>query len=1256
FRRGTDKRGYCALGSVKTNVGHLDAAAGVAGLIKTVQALRHRELPPSLHFSSPNPKIDFARSPFFVNAALRPWERRNGTPLRAGVSAFGMGGTNAHAVLEEAPAPPPASPARPWQLLALSARTASALEAATDRLAAHLRGHPELALADVAFTLREGRRAHAHRRTLAVRAGEDAAALLAARAPGRMADGVAAGRPSIAFLFPGLGDHYPGMGRGLYDAEPVYRAEVDRCAALLLPHLGFDLRDVLFPPDAPSADAASTNGGADGTGAANGKPDLRRMLGRGAETDAAGERLNRTDAAQPAVFVTGWALAKLWEHRGIRPEAVIGHSLGEYVAACVAGVFTLPDALELVAARARWIQALPSGAMLAVSLSPAQVLPLLAPGTSIAAVNAPETCVVAGPADAVEAVRLRVAQAGAVARLLPTTHAFHTPMMAPVAERLMALLARMALRPPAIPLLSNVTGTWLADDEARDPAYWARHLCETVQFDAGVETLLREPGRVLVEVGPGQTLGTFVRQRPRDATRPVPPIVPSLRHAYEAAADEAVHLSALGRLWAAGAEPDWRVLRQGERRRRVPLPTYPFERTRLWVDPSPRHPAPAAPGAAGGLVKEPDLRDWFHLASWRRTLGPPPAAGPDTRQGWLVLADEEGVGKAVAARLAELGQRVAMVLPGEAFARGPEGWAVRPGEPDDFRALFAALARDGQAPHHVLHFWALPAAPEEAPDAALARWGERGWHSLRALAAALDAEGGLRPVRVQVVASETAKVESGDRVVPEKALLLGALKVMGQEEGRLACRSVDVGAAEPGTAAWERRTGRILDELLSAAAEPAAAWRGALRYAQGWEPAPIAGDAPPTRGPRENGVYLVTGGLGRVGMLLAGWLARGVRARLVLTRRTPFPPPGEWDAWLAGHPDGDGTSRRIRAIRQMEAAGAEVRVAAVDVADEAAMRAVVEDARLRWGRLDGVIHAAGVLDGPSLDRRLATLTRGDAEAQFRAKVVGTRVLERVVPPETEVVLLVSSMSAVLGGFGFGGYAAANTFLDALAAARDGAGGTAWLSAGWDDWPDVLSPDEAAAGGRAPAGLSMTVPEALEAFRRSWACATAPHLAVAVGALRARLERWVSAPAAEPAAADDGDTPRSPRALLGIEEPYVAPRTALERELEQLWGQLLGVAEIGVHDDFFRLGGHSLLGTRLIGRVRQEMGAELPIQALFRAPTVAKMAAEVAELRLRDADPALLAGLLDEVRDLDPAQVRALLEAGDDGPAAAAEGA
>ncbi|HEX2201827.1 MAG TPA: amino acid adenylation domain-containing protein [Longimicrobium sp.] len=593
------------LGSVKTNVGHLDAAAGVTGVIKAVLALEHGEIPPSLHFETPNPRIEFGRSPFFVNTALRPWPR-GAAPRRAGVSSFGLGGTNAHLVLEEAPVPAPSGPSRPWQLLVLSARTPAALDAATERLAAHFRAHPDENLADAAFTLREGRRAFPFRRAVVVGPGEDAASLLEARPALRAADGLATeGRRGVAFLFPGLGEHYVGMGRGLYASEPVFREVVDRCAGLLQPHLGADVREVLYPPESASDAAPPENGGA------KGGFDFRKLVGRApAEADPAAERLNRTELAQPTVFVVGYALAKLWESWGVTPEAVIGHSLGEYVAACVAGVLSLEDALALVAARAKAIAALPGGAMLAVTLSAEDARAFLVEGTAIATVNAPELCVVSGPHEAVEEVRRRVTEAGHLARPLPTTHAFHSPMMEPAAAPLSALVAGMTLRAPAIPLVSNVTGTWMTGAEATDPRYWVRHLTGTVRFAEGLGALLEED-RVLLEVGPGQSLGAFARQRPRAEGEPAPAVASSLRHAHEATADEAHLLGALGRLWAAGARLDWARFQAGERRRRIPLPTYPWERARYWVDVRPAAPvdAPVASSArvetAGAAAETP---------------------------------------------------------------------------------------------------------------------------------------------------------------------------------------------------------------------------------------------------------------------------------------------------------------------------------------------------------------------------------------------------------------------------------------------------------------------------------------------------------------------------------------------------------------------------------------------------------------------------------------------------------------------------
>ncbi|MCP4661294.1 MAG: amino acid adenylation domain-containing protein, partial [bacterium] len=587
FRAGTDATGFCALGSVKTNVGHLNTAAGVTSLIKTVLALEQRRIPPCVHFERPNPEIDFAAGPFYVPTALDEWPSPGDAPRRAGVSSFGIGGTNAHVVLEEAPPRAPSS-SRRWQLLVLSARTESALATAGGNLAEFLTDHPDGDLADVAYTLQVGRRAFDHRLIQVCRDRREAAAAL--RDPQGLLSAAARTERPVAFLFPGLGDQYVGMAADLYRDEPVFREEIARCAELLGPHLELDLRDLLFPA-AGSAPAAGGD-----------KPDLRRMLGRGdGERDAAAERLNRTAIVQPAVFTVEYALARLWMAWGVRPAAMLGYSVGEYVAACLAGSLTLEDALVLVARRARMIERVPGGAMLAVPRPEAEVRELLGESLSLAAVNGPELCVVAGPAETVAALEEELAADGVVTRRLQTAHAFHSRMLEPIFEPFAELVGGVALRAPEIPWISNLTGRRISAREATDPRYWARHMCRTVRFADGVAALWQEDDFILLEVGPGQSLSTLARQHP--ASTPAADeagdrvALASMRHAWDPQDDQAVMLTTLGRLWLEGGSVDWDGFYAREDRRRVPLPTYPFERRRYWIEPV--RPEPAAGTAAG---------------------------------------------------------------------------------------------------------------------------------------------------------------------------------------------------------------------------------------------------------------------------------------------------------------------------------------------------------------------------------------------------------------------------------------------------------------------------------------------------------------------------------------------------------------------------------------------------------------------------------------------------------------------------------
>ena len=514
----TEKKNFCAIGSVKTNIGHLDVAAGVSGLITTVLALKHKQLPPSLNFERPNPRIDFENSPFFVNSKLTEWKNGNG-PRRAGVSSFGIGGTNAHVIVEESPRRESFDSLRPWQLLTVSAKSREARDAATARLVSHLQNHLELNLADVAYTLQVGRRAFAHRRMLVCRDVSDVMEV-SQRGQKRIEDGnQVAEKPSVVFMFPGQGTQYVGMTQELYQHEPLFRKHFDRCCDLLRTHLQLDLRDVLYPLEGNKS--------------------------------AAEEQLRRTSVTQPALFSIEYALAQMWMKWGIVPRAMIGHSIGEYVAACVAGVMSLEDALSLVARRGSMMQELPGGAMLAVPLPETDILEIMGEGLSLAAVNNSSLCVVSGDEEAINKFAETLSAQGVNWRLLHTSHAFHSEMMDQVLAEFAREVSKVKLSAPKIPYISNVTGTWIQNAEAIDPQYWAMHLRQTVRFAAGLDELSKEPGGILLEVGPGKTLTMLAQGRADRSSGRV--LLTSLRHADEQGSDEAFLLTTLGRLWLAGA-------------------------------------------------------------------------------------------------------------------------------------------------------------------------------------------------------------------------------------------------------------------------------------------------------------------------------------------------------------------------------------------------------------------------------------------------------------------------------------------------------------------------------------------------------------------------------------------------------------------------------------------------------------------------------------------------------------------------------
>jgi acyl transferase domain-containing protein len=1170
FRSGTRRNGYCALGSVKSNIGHLDAAAGVASLIKTILALRHREIPATLHFTAPHPEIDFARSPFYVCQQRTDWRPEAG-PRLAGVSSFGIGGTNAHVIVQEAPVREPSGPSRPWQILPLSARTRAALDRATLDLAAHLREHLDQPLADVAYTLQLGRRSFSHRRVITCQSQAEALQALENSESSRCVTLHQERRNSpVVFMFPGQGAQHVQMGAALYQHEPVFREALDRCAAELQPHLGLDLRTVLYSPAENAASAAST--------------------------------LLQTAIAQPALFAVEYAQARLWQSWGIQPSAMIGHSLGEYVAACLAGVMPLADALRLVARRGALMQAQPPGAMMAVPLSADEVQAAVRTSgwegaLSLAAVNGPTLCVVSGESAVIDQFQAMLAAQGRDGRRLHTSHAFHSAMMDPVLAPFTECVRGVRLQPPTIPYLSNLTGTWIQAAQATDPAYWVNHLRHPVRFHDGIRTLTEDESRVLLEVGPGRTLATLARQ----ASPGRAGILASGRAPQEEGSDLADAAGALGRLWLAGVEPDWPRYYSGQRRQRVPLPTYPFERKRFWIEPQKR--AEAVKASRHGLVKRADVSQWFYLPAWKSAARP--QSQPTMEQNactWLVFADRTGLGAELIRRLNAAGHTVRRVTPGDAFSSaGPSAWVLRPGCPEDYGALATALRHAGRLPQRMVHLWSLdaPGAGEDGLRAAQ----DLGFYSLLHWVQAWNQAGLAEPVQLRVVTHQALEVTGDEELDPVQATTLAACRVIPQECHSIAVGSIDLhwSSAHRGL---ESCVDGLLEELTADAVEPVVAWRGRQRWLPAYEPIALQN---PTVSPwQERGAYLITGGLGGVGMVLAECLARDARARLVLISRTSLPPREDQDAWLKDHAPTDPVSRRIERVRALEALGAEVLTVAADVADEGQMRVALAQARARFGQLHGVIHAAGELD-KSTFLPVTQLGREACERQFLSKVTGLRVLERLLRDDPPAFcLLTSSLSAVLGGLGYCAYAAANAYMDAFARQQNRAAGTRWMSVNWDEWHLGAGTGE---GQTAVARAAILPREGADAFRRLVSTRQLAQVIVSTSELEPRVNQWVRLASLR----RDLETPDSTVSVHSrpnLSTAYTAPEGDMERTIAAIWQKLLGIGQVGRHDNFFELGGHSLLATQLLSRLRQAFEVDLPLPAIFDAPTPAELARRV----------------------------------------------
>ncbi len=944
FREWTSANSFCALGSLKSNLGHADVAAGVAGLIKVVLSMKHRQIPGTRHFQQANPLIPFAETPFFVTDELRPWD--GPAPLRAGVSSLGVGGTNAHVVVEEGFASDSERSSRPLQILPVSAKTEAAADGMSSRLA-HFVEKSAPNLADAAFTLQTGRGEFACRRAVVAADCLEASRAFDVRGQAGIISGTAGEQPlKVAFLFPGGGAQHAAMGRELYEREPVFRDALDECRVRMRAATGLDLFLPMFRSD--TSDSA----------------------------------MERASLGLPALFAVEFALAQLWRSWGIQPAVMLGHSMGEYVAACLAGVFDLESALALVHCRGRLFESLPPGAMLSVNLPPSDLKSLLRDSVSIAAENGAELSVASGPEADIAELQERLVSRGIDCRRIHIQVAAHSAMLDPILHEFESFVARLRFSPPVQPFLSNVTGGWADPEAVTKPEYWVRHLRGTVRFSACLGTALGNGPMALLEVGPGQTLTALARSYQGAAAKST---LSSLPRAQDSSSEHRHILSSLAQLWCLGAAVDWRALHRDEYRLRLPLPGYQFEHHRYWIDrDSTTFGRSEQRQIAGGRLAE---SDWLSKPVWEEEPALP-AAAPSADQHWLLF----GVDESLAVCLSTQGVTVTRVVPGAGYREiRPDLLECNPVSRADWDQALAACQK--RAPvTGVIHTWNVAPGPD--PE-------QTSFHSWLVLLQSLGSE--LQDQRLQLVTvAEMLHDAAGSRPRnPHAAMSDAVMRVASREFPNWCCRTLDLDQWNPALIASECTYPNPSSGTV--------AFRDGRRYRARLVRTGESGEN--NISIRREGVYLITGGTGGVGMAIAKHLARNYQARLVLLSR------------------GRDSEQPASRVRELVGDSGQVEVVRCDVADAIALEKAIAFTLQRFGSLNGVIHAAGVMN----DQPILLKTLSAASGVLKPKVTGTLLLAAAVSKlPLDFLALFSSTSADLGPAGQVDYAAANAFLNSFA--------------------------------------------------------------------------------------------------------------------------------------------------------------------------------------------------------------------------------
>ncbi|GAA0734315.1 type I polyketide synthase [Aquimarina litoralis] len=1128
----------CAIGSVKTNVGHLDAAAGVAGLVKTTLALKNKVIPPTLHFETPNPEINFADGPFYVNAEAKKWKSNNGLPLRAGVSSFGIGGTNVHVVLEESPKIEKGNDSRQFQILPYSAKNKNSLLSYKQKLTSFLAGNKESDIEDIAYTLKVGRSAFAHRSYIVCRDKKEALKQLESN----VSTFLASTKRDIVFMFPGQGSQYYNMAKDVYYQESYFRSIMDKGFQILHDKTGTDYSEIIGYKY---------------------KKGIDKSL------------INNTHYAQPVIFLIEYAFASLLMKWGIRPSNMIGHSLGEYVAACIADVFSLEEALNILIKRASLMSKVEKGDMLAVGNSENNIKDLLTPDLSIAAINTESSCVVSGNKESIDNLSKALSYSEIPFTKLKTSHAFHSNMMDIILDEYNKELEKINFSVPKFSFISNLTGKPITNEEAISPDYWVKHLRESVKFSEGVDYLLKKANTCFIEVGPGKALSTFCKQNKNFSERNMS--VALLRHPKEEKNDNQTLSEGIGMLWSNGVDVDWDEYYSPEIRNKVSIPTYSFSNYSFDVNVNPFEQL-----TKNGILSnvKTSVSDWFYSSNWKKSFLNTKLIQDNIPQNYLLFSGKNKLIQNLKNRLLNNDQNIIEVVTGEKFMQHDEFlYSVNPEK--GFERLFEKLESQKKDFNNIIFNWDFKGESQE--------------EILHAFSVVLNLCKALiqyKPdtkKKVTFLSNFNHKVIGNEKVSLVPSTIKTIFSVCAQENPNIFSCSIDTDQHTENS----KLISKIIDELRYNYKETNIAYRNEIRWSEFYDNITIL-DKNINSQVTNNKTYLITGGLGEVGNVLACYLSKKYNAKIIIVGRSKIPSEELWQDYLKKEDANINVISKIKKLKKLKESEKEVFYYQADVTNYEILKTKIKQIEREHGVISGIIHAAGNVDNKTF-KLVENITSDTAQKQFDPKIKGTTNLYSIFRErDLDFVWITSSLSSILGGLTYGAYATANRFMDLFVSLKG------------EELSNWYCLNLAGIGERA-----ITHKDLIQVFEKTFSVSNGiQNLIVSLKDPNIVVNQKT----------EEINDKKNMASEELIDRPenstdYSPPESEIEKQLCNLFQSFFGYKRIGLNDNFFELGGDSLKAMTLIKRIHALYGIEINLKEFFAKPNIKELSNEI-ELALK----------------------------------------